>query len=236
MRTILFFLLCCLVLGCGKGRTDEQPAPETPREQPRPLVAAHDLFHEFCHDENQAGQKYNGQRLLVTASVWRVLESDGQIIVQCAVDTDEGLVPDAVRLIFVGDRDKLTPLRKRERIEVEGTCRGRAGTAIRLENCRYVGKVNRGILSGRVTLKGQPLTEGRVTAYCQGMELPVSGQLGADGTYRLEGLAAGEVRLTVRGRGVPARFCDPATSQLVVEVDADSVRQSRPVDFPVHLD
>jgi hypothetical protein len=95
-----------------------------------------------------------------------------------------------------------------------------------------------GSVTGQVKVNGVPLSGGWVTLkYKDGKHSPTSGPIGTDGSYRISGCPAGEVRITVRqpqGRGkkpgqpkqatVPPRYADPEKSDLKVTIQGGRQR------------
>jgi aminoglycoside phosphotransferase (APT) family kinase protein len=95
-------------------------------------------------------------------------------------------------------------------------------------------------VSGRLTVAGAPCPGGEVRFHAQGdpTEVVYRGRAEADGTYRVPGIERGAYRVSVTGPAegkvrVPARFADPATSGLQVQVD---VGQGDKQTFDIALD
>jgi hemoglobin len=79
-------------------------------------------------------------------------------------------------------------------------------------------------VEGKVTYKGRPLTEGKIE-FVPPDGKRLSAPVQPDGTYRLEkGAAPGKYRVVIQTQAgkdavrIPARYADPATSGLIVEV------------------
>ena len=79
-----------------------------------------------------------------------------------------------------------------------------------------------GNVQGRVTLDGKPLPSGKITFHA------MSGQfVGAsikDGTYSIDRVRPGKYRVTVQGKGVPARYTLEEASALTVEMKEGDAR------------
>lgn len=73
-----------------------------------------------------------------------------------------------------------------------------------------------GKMTGKITLKGKPLAEGKITFY-----LPNGQFVGSkikDGKYLIDHMPAGTFKVTVEGKGVPAKFGSEETAFLTVEI------------------
>lgn len=95
-----------------------------------------------------------------------------------------------------------------------------------------------GRVSGEVRLNGVPLSSGWVTlTYTDGKHSPVSGAIGSDGSYRIDGCPTGDVRVTVRPThtqvktakekkqpALPARYADPDKTDIKTTVTGGSQR------------
>jgi hypothetical protein len=89
-----------------------------------------------------------------------------------------------------------------------------------------------GDLSGKVSFKGSPVTDGWVTLnYPNGEHSPVSGLIRPDGTYRIAGCPTGEARVTIRpasnkgkksngpkAPSIPTRYTDTGKTDVVCHV------------------
>ena len=89
-------------------------------------------------------------------------------------------------------------------------------------------------VKGKVTYKGQPVTQGRIRFEPDGYGRPATGQIKPDGTFELttqkpgDGVVAGHHRVTVADTGIKSpknalavKWVNEAASGLTAEVDAD---------------
>jgi hemoglobin len=85
-------------------------------------------------------------------------------------------------------------------------------------------------VQGHITFQGKPLTGGTIVLMsAQGNS---GGDIKADGTYRVEGVKPGEYTVSVKGGkgdAVPAKYGDPKTSGLMINVTAGT--QSFDIDL-----
>jgi hypothetical protein len=89
---------------------------------------------------------------------------------------------------------------------------------------------------GKVTYKGQPLTQGDISFEPTDIGRPANGSIQADGTFVLttfkqgDGAVAGTHRVSVTGNNkVPAKYRNSSSSKTEVEVKAGT--SEYPVDF-----
>jgi hypothetical protein len=88
-----------------------------------------------------------------------------------------------------------------------------------------VAPVETGVATGKVILRGQPLANAEVLFDADGGRR-ASGITGADGSFRMAVgdlapfVAAGQYRVAIRGKGVPAKYSDAAVTPLRVEARA----------------
>jgi lysophospholipase L1-like esterase len=86
-----------------------------------------------------------------------------------------------------------------------------------------IAPVETGVATGKVILRGKPLENAEVLFDADGGRR-ANGITGADGSFRMAigdlapFIAAGQYRVAIRGKGVPAKFSDIAISGLRVEV------------------
>jgi len=75
-----------------------------------------------------------------------------------------------------------------------------------------------GTVRGRVTADGKPLAHGTIALIAPGGQA-ISDAIEADGSYTIENVVPGQYRVTItRGKDVPAKYADPKTTPLVVNV------------------
>jgi hypothetical protein len=72
-------------------------------------------------------------------------------------------------------------------------------------------------VEGKVTLDGKPLAAGKVSFHPKAGKAVVA-DLNKDGTYTAKKVPIGEVRISIKAKGVPKKYADPKTSGLTVEV------------------
>jgi hypothetical protein len=73
-----------------------------------------------------------------------------------------------------------------------------------------------GKVSGVVTVSGKPLADGKVVFHLANGQFV--GSKVKDGKYAIDRVPAGTRKVTVEGKGVPAKYTDDETSPLTVEV------------------
>jgi hypothetical protein len=73
-----------------------------------------------------------------------------------------------------------------------------------------------GTVQGTVTLKGEPLAEGKVSFHPDKGK-PVKADV-KDGKFTAKDVPAGRHKLAVEGKGVPAQYSSPDRTPLLVEV------------------
>jgi hypothetical protein len=76
-----------------------------------------------------------------------------------------------------------------------------------------------GSIEGRVTFKGQPLSEGTI-AFHPEKGKPVEAKIDPDGSYKAKQVPVGKMRVTIDAKKIPipVRYTKPDTSGLVIEV------------------
>jgi hypothetical protein len=79
-----------------------------------------------------------------------------------------------------------------------------------------VASADDGTISGKITLKGQPLESGRVFFHLDDGQFV--GATVKDGVYKVSRVPEGPRKITVEGKGVPAKYASEATSGLTVTI------------------
>lgn len=74
-------------------------------------------------------------------------------------------------------------------------------------------------VNGIITLNGQPLPLGKITFHLDDGQFV--GSKIKDGTYKVGLIPKGQWRVTVEGRGVPAKYASEKTSSLTVTIVPD---------------
>jgi hypothetical protein len=74
-------------------------------------------------------------------------------------------------------------------------------------------------VEGKVTYKGQPLADGTITFYLKDDQF-VGAKIKEDGTYRIDRVPAGKVKVVVQSRKVPIpeKYAHEETTPLEIEI------------------
>jgi len=75
-----------------------------------------------------------------------------------------------------------------------------------------------GEIEGTVTIKGKPLAEGKITFHFANGQF--AGSPIKDGKYNVDVISSGKCKITVEGKGVPAKFLSADTSGLAMEIQS----------------
>jgi hypothetical protein len=75
-----------------------------------------------------------------------------------------------------------------------------------------------GSVEGKITIDGNPVAKGKV-AFHPARGKAVEVKIAADGTYNAKKVPVGEVKITVKGPGVPKKFESVNTSGLTLTVE-----------------
>ena len=79
-----------------------------------------------------------------------------------------------------------------------------------------------GKVSGKITLNGEPLGAGRVFFHLKDGQF-MGAKVNADGSYAVSRVPEGDRKITIEGKGVPAKYASEKTSGLTVEVKEGSM-------------
>jgi hypothetical protein len=74
-----------------------------------------------------------------------------------------------------------------------------------------------GSVEGKITFAGKSLTKGKVSFHPRKGK-PVVADIKADGTYSARKVPVGEVRISIKSKGVPEKYASPKTSGLTLKV------------------
>lgn len=74
-----------------------------------------------------------------------------------------------------------------------------------------------GVVTGKAIFNGQPVGAGKISLHPSEGK-PIVAEIMVDGAFSAPKVAAGKYRVTLAFKGCPAKYTDPATSALIVEV------------------
>lgn len=76
-----------------------------------------------------------------------------------------------------------------------------------------------GVIGGRVVVKGQPVTGGKVELH-SGETPTMVAEIDANGSFSMDSVPAGEYHVTIISERVPEKYADPQTSGLTLQMEA----------------